>query len=125
MFSLSFISAFFTGISDFLQQFNLGLKPTQNLSEIAGHTCKEGLVAGIPGDQVDPVVLGILQLPDRLDPLVLSRWTRSAVLGPRFHFKSFSSSIRSASGQYPRSSAVFSLCERSPAGDTESYRTLR
>ena len=77
------------------------------------------------GDQLDPVVLGILQLPDRLDPLVLSRWTRSAVLGPLFHFKSFSSSIRSAAGHYPRSSAVFRLCERSPAGDTESYRTLR
>ena len=77
------------------------------------------------GNQVDPVVLGVLQLPDCVDPLVLSRWTRSAVLGPRFHFKSFSSSIGSASGQYPRSSAVFSLCERSPAGDTESYRTLR
>ena len=109
MFSLSFISAFHRD-SDFLQQFNLRLKPTQNLSELAGHACKEELVAGIP---------------DRLDPLVLSRWTRSAVLGPLFHFKSFSSSIRSAAGHYPRSSAVFRLCERSPAGDTESYRTLR
>ena len=39
----------------------------------------------------------------------LSWWTRSAVLGPRFHFKSFSSSIRSPSGQYPRSFAVFSF----------------
>ena len=39
----------------------------------------------------------------------LSWWTRSAVLGPRFHFKSFSSSIRSPSGQYPRSSSFLSL----------------
>ena len=61
------------------------------------------------------MVQGVLQLPDRLDPLVLSRWTRSSVLGPRFHFKSFSISIRSASGKYLRSPAVFGLCERSPA----------
>ena len=47
------------------------------------------------------------------------------VLGPQFHVKPFSSSIRSCLGQHPRSSAVFSLiCEWSLAGDLESYRYL-
>ena len=55
MFSLSFISVFFfNGIWDFLQQFNLGLKPRQNLSRIAERACKEGLVAGIPGKAGGP-----------------------------------------------------------------------
>lgn len=55
----------------------------------------------------------------------LSGWTWSAVVGPRLQFKSFSSSIRSPPWKYLRSCAGFSLCERSPAGDTKLNRTLR